>query len=147
MASRAISPSSRPAPQPPGFEQLANEVRFPLEDDALLESGLDDLGDGGAPCRRPAPFRRYHDRLCAHQGVENTGWASAANLGLTTGAENENTADQHRCHAILVRPTGLTAGVIREYSGWSVSMAELAAELSSNGPVVDDTGPWSWWTT
>lgn len=49
-------------------------------------------------------------------------------------------ADQHRCHEIAVRPTGLPDGVTWEYSGWSVSMAELAAKLSNNGLVVDDTG-------
>jgi uncharacterized protein (TIGR03435 family) len=53
-------------------------------------------------------------------------------------------ADQHRCHDIQVRVMGSQDRTIHwEYSGWSVSMDELAAGLSNRngaGLVVDDTG-------
>jgi uncharacterized protein (TIGR03435 family) len=50
-------------------------------------------------------------------------------------------AGQHRCHEVLVR-AGMSNNrmITWEYSGWSVSMAELAATLSNNSLVVDDTG-------
>jgi bla regulator protein BlaR1 len=51
---------------------------------------------------------------------------------------------QHRCHQFDVRVEGLQDGtIIWDYSGWSVSMADLAAELSPTttvGLLVDDTG-------
>lgn len=48
---------------------------------------------------------------------------------------------QHRCHDIQVR-VGMSQDrtITWEYSGWSVAMAELAAKLSNNGLIVDDTG-------
>jgi uncharacterized protein (TIGR03435 family) len=50
-------------------------------------------------------------------------------------------ADQHRCHDVLVR-VGVSQDqtVTWEYSGWSVSIADLAAKLSNNDLIVDDTG-------
>ncbi|HWC98643.1 MAG TPA: TIGR03435 family protein [Candidatus Sulfopaludibacter sp.] len=50
-------------------------------------------------------------------------------------------AGQHRCHEVVVRVSSAPDQTITwEYSGWSVSMAELAANLSKGGLVVDDTG-------
>jgi uncharacterized protein (TIGR03435 family) len=54
-------------------------------------------------------------------------------------------AGEHRCHDVEVRPAGLPDGTVTwEYSGWSVSMADIAAKLSralaKTGRMVDDTG-------
>jgi uncharacterized protein (TIGR03435 family) len=50
-------------------------------------------------------------------------------------------AGQHPCHRIDVRPTALPdRTVTMEYTGWSVSMADLAAKLSSAQVMIDDTG-------
>lgn len=50
-------------------------------------------------------------------------------------------APQHRCHEVVSRVSVSQDRTITwEYSGWSVSMADLAAKLSSNALMVDDTG-------
>jgi bla regulator protein BlaR1 len=50
-------------------------------------------------------------------------------------------AAEHRCHEVVVRVSGSQDGTITwEYSGWSVSIADLAAKLSNNELIVDDTG-------
>jgi uncharacterized protein (TIGR03435 family) len=52
---------------------------------------------------------------------------------------------QRRCGEVTARPDGLK-GVIRwQYSGRSVSVGDLAAALSPNGPVFDDTGIQGLW--
>lgn len=48
--------------------------------------------------------------------------------------------DRHRC-GVVEHHVQIHDDVIgHEYSGWSVSMGDLAAALSANGPVVNDTG-------
>jgi bla regulator protein BlaR1 len=50
-------------------------------------------------------------------------------------------AGQHRCHEVESRPSMSQDRTITwEYSGWSVSMADLARKLSNKVLVVDDTG-------
>ncbi len=50
-------------------------------------------------------------------------------------------AGQHRCHEIESRPSASQDRTVTwEYSGWSVSMADLARKLSTGRVVVDDTG-------
>ena len=48
--------------------------------------------------------------------------------------------DQHRCGEITQVPRISPETITWEYIGWSVSVADLAAALSPNDPVVDDTG-------
>lgn len=48
--------------------------------------------------------------------------------------------DQHRCGEVTSRPQMQDGVICWQYSGRSVSVGDLAAALSSDGPVIDDTG-------
>jgi uncharacterized protein (TIGR03435 family) len=47
---------------------------------------------------------------------------------------------EHRCGEIKLTFQLQDEASRQQYTGWSVSLADLAAELSPNGPVVDETG-------
>jgi uncharacterized protein (TIGR03435 family) len=60
--------------------------------------------------------------------------------GQCVQAQQSATSDEHRCGEVTVHGE-VKDGIIRsQYSGWSVSVGNLAAALSANGPVIDDTG-------
>ncbi len=66
---------------------------------------------------------------------------AAAGQCVETEGNARLPAGQRRCHDIDVRPSMAPDRTVTwEYSGWSVSMADLARKLSTDRLVVDDTG-------
>jgi len=61
-------------------------------------------------------------------------------IGQCVQAQQSATSDEHRCGEVTVHGEVKDGIILSQYSGWSVSVGNLAAALSANGPVIDDTG-------